>query len=143
MLDMIRRVRQAVSGGLKLDWLKHFMGRREVKAGEIVFHRGDAANEMFVTLSGRFRIRELHLEFGAGEVVGELGLLAPGQKRSQTLECLEGGVIQTIAYDEVRQLCLQNPEFGFYFVQLTSRRLFENLARLERDVEAQAVAASA
>jgi hypothetical protein len=143
MLDMIRRVRQAVSGELKLDWLKHFMGRRQVRAGEVIFHRGDAASEMFVTLSGRFRLRELHLEFGAGEVLGELGLLSPGQKRGQTLECLEDGVIQTISYDEVRQLCLQNPEFGFYFVQLTTRRLFENISRLERDVEAQAASASA
>jgi hypothetical protein len=30
----------------------------------------------------------------------------------------------------------QNPEFGFYFLQLISRRLFENLARLESEVAA-------
>jgi hypothetical protein len=135
MLDMIKRVRHAVSGELRLDWLKPFMGKRQVKSGETIFHRGDPANEMFVTLAGRFRIRELHLELGAGEVVGELGLLAPGQRRSQTLECVEDGEVQTISYDELRQLCLQNPEFGFYFVQLTTRRLFENISRLERDIE--------
>ncbi|MCC6982463.1 MAG: cyclic nucleotide-binding domain-containing protein [Bauldia sp.] len=143
MLDMVARLKQAVSGELRLDWLKHFTGKRRVAAGEVIFHRGEPAEEMFVTLSGRFRLRELHLEFGAGEVVGELGLLSPGQLRGATLECLADGEIQTIGYDEVRQLCLQNPEFGFYFVQLTTRRLFENLSRVERDAEAQAAGASA
>lgn len=143
MLDMVARLRQAMTGELRLDWLKHFTGKRHVKAGEVVFHRGDVAAEMFVTLSGRFRLRELHLELGTGEVVGELGLLSPGQKRGATLECLADGVIQTISYDEVRQLCLQNPEFGFYFVQLTTRRLFENLSRLERDAEGAREAVSA
>jgi len=32
----------------------------------------------------------------------------------------------------VKQLYFQNPKFGFYFLQLTSRRLFENVARLEK-----------
>lgn len=68
---------------------------------------------MFFTPTGRFRLRELNMELGAGEVVGELGLLAPENRRSQTLECVESGEALPITYDQVRQLFFQNPEFGF------------------------------
>jgi hypothetical protein len=32
-------------------------------------------------------------------------------------------------------LFVQNPAFGFYFLRLTTARLFENLARAEAEVE--------
>jgi CRP-like cAMP-binding protein len=91
---------------------------------------------MFFVLSGRFVLRELHLELGAGQVVGELGLLAPDNHRTQTLECAAAGEVLTIKYDDVRQLYFQNPEFGFYFLRLTTQRLFQNIARLEDEVAA-------
>jgi hypothetical protein len=43
--------------------------------------------------------------------------------------------VLTINYDKVRELYFQNPEFGFYFLRLTSERLMQNVARLERIVE--------
>ena len=36
-----------------------------------------------------------------------------------------------ISYDQVRQLYFQNPAFGFYFLELTARRLFDTIARQE------------
>jgi len=33
-----------------------------------------------------------------------------------------------------KQLYYQNPTFGFFFLQLTSRRLFDNIKRLESEV---------
>jgi len=60
--------------------------------------------------------------------------LPPENRRTQTLECIEGGEILTIRYDDLRQLYFQNPEFGFYFLRLTSERLFQNVAALEREV---------
>jgi len=70
----------------------------------------------------------------SGQVVGELGLMAPDHSRTQTLECLEEGEILQITYEQVKQLYVQNPRFGFYFLQLSTRRLFENIARLEREL---------
>jgi CRP/FNR family cyclic AMP-dependent transcriptional regulator len=36
-----------------------------------------------------------------------------------------------MSYDSIEQLYFQNPHFGFYFLKLTTRRLFENVSRLE------------
>ena len=45
------------------------------------------------------------------------------------------GEVLNISYDEVRQLYFQNPEFGFYFLRLTSERMFKNMQRMEQEIE--------
>ena len=60
--------------------------------------------------------------------------------RTQTLECTENGEVLQITYEQVRQLYHQNPQFGFYFLQLIARRLFQNIARLESELAMRKVA---
>ena len=108
------------------------------KAGDILFRRGDVADEVFIPLSGRFRLAELGVDVPLGQMVGELGFIAPGNLRTQTLECTADGDALAISYQDLRQLYFQNPEFGFYFLRLTTGRLFENLARMEEELGALA-----
>jgi CRP-like cAMP-binding protein len=115
-----------------MDWLKPFMSARPVKAGEILFRRGDEANHMYFVVSGRLHLHEIDVDVQPGFVVGELGMLAPSRLRTQTLECKESGSLLEIHYDKIEELYYQNPTFGFYFLRLSSARLFENIARLER-----------
>jgi CRP/FNR family cyclic AMP-dependent transcriptional regulator len=61
-------------------------------------------------------------------------LFAPEHKRTQTLECLEAGTLMQIAYAQVEQLFFQNPQFGFYLLRLITRRLFQNIVRLETEL---------
>lgn len=134
MINLVRQVRAAHAGDPEMNWLKPFMAARHVQAGEVLFKKGAAADHLLYTVSGRFRLRESGIELAAGRVVGELALLAPDQRRTQTLECLEDGRLLTISYEELKQLFVQNPAFGFYFLRLTTARLFENLARAEAEV---------
>ncbi len=134
MLHLIRQVRQASKSDLSMDWLKPFMTRRKVKTGDLLFAKGENATCMFFTLSGRYRLKELNIELLQGQLVGEMGFLSPDHRRTQTLECLEAGEVLSISYDEVRQLYFQNPEFGFYFLRLTSERLFHNMGQMEAEI---------
>lgn len=134
MLRLIRKVKQASKSDLSMDWLKPFMARRTAKAGEVLFAKGDSADCMFYTLSGRYRLRELGIELPQGQVVGEMGFMSPDNRRTQTLECLESGEVLSITYDQVRQLYFQNPEFGFYFLRLVSERMFHNMERMEAEI---------
>lgn len=135
MLRLIRKVKQASSSDLSMDWLKPYMSRRQVAKGDMLFMKGDTAECLFYTLSGRYRLAESGIEIGQNQMVGEMGLVAPDQRRTQSLACFEGGEVLTISYDQVRQLYFQNPEFGFYFLRLTSARLFENMARMEQELQ--------
>jgi len=134
MLGLIKRVKHASKSDLSMEWLKPFMTRRSTKSGEILFAKGDVANCMYFTISGRFRLKEIDIELLQGQVVGEMGFMSPTNTRTQTLECLEAGEVLSISYDEVRQLYFQNPEFGFYFLRLTSERLFHNMEMMEKEI---------
>ena len=134
MLHLIRQVKQASKSDLSMEWLKPFMTRRKVKTGDLLFAKGESANCMFYTLSGRYRLKELNIELLHGQLVGEMGFMSPDHRRTQTLECLEAGEVLSISYDEVRQLYFQNPEFGFYFLRLTSERLFHNMGQMEAEI---------
>src|SRR5436305_15184549 len=84
MLRLLRKVRIASQSDLNMEWLKPFMSRRACKAAEVIFRKGDLASEMFYTVSGRYRLGETGLIILPGQVVGELGLIAPDNKRTLT-----------------------------------------------------------
>jgi CRP-like cAMP-binding protein len=69
-----------------------------------------------------------------GAIVGELGMLAPDLKRTQTVICTRDGSVLEIAYNRIEQLYHQNPTFGFYFLRLSTQRLFDNIERLGRSL---------
>ena len=60
---------------------------------------------------------------------------SPDNRRTQTVECIEDGDVLAITYDKLLELYFQNPEFGYYFLRLTSERLLQNIARLEAVIE--------
>lgn len=135
MRKLIHDVEAAASyGETSIDWLKPFMSRRTFHKGEIVFRKGDIADAMYYSVSGRYRLVEMGIEIPTGQVFGDLGLLAPGNLRTQTIECLEDGQALTASYQQVKELYFQNPQFGFYFLRLTTERLFENINRLEQEL---------
>jgi CRP/FNR family cyclic AMP-dependent transcriptional regulator len=134
MVTLVNRVRMVTSQDPSLEWLKPFMQERRAKAGEVLFQKEDPAGEMFYILGGHFRLRESGIELDGGSLVGELGLLSPEQTRTQTLECITDGRLLAISYDRLKQLFLQNPQFGYFFLRLTTARLFANLAFLQAEV---------
>ena len=132
MLRLTRQVRGATQGDLNMEWLKPFMSKRAIKDGEILFRKGDKADHMYFVVAGRLHLHEIDIDLVPGSVVGELGMLAPARMRTQTLGCTENGSVLEISYDEIEELYYQNPTFGFYFLRLSSARLFENIGKLER-----------
>jgi CRP-like cAMP-binding protein len=50
------------------------------------------------------------------------------------VECTDSAV-PTITYERLLELYFQNPQFGYYFLVVTSQRLLQNIARAERTIE--------
>jgi Cyclic nucleotide-binding domain len=143
MRNLVKKARVAAQGDLSMDWLKPFMNRRGYRHGDVLFRKGQPANEMFLTVSGKFLVTEIGVELPPGRLVGELGFLTPNNKRTQTVECIESGEVLTITYDRLLEIYFQNPEFGYYFLRLSSDRLLQNIARLEGIIERHKAAAPA
>src|SRR5215475_15421205 len=140
MLQLVRDVKRSVSGDLSMDWLKPFMTERKCAAGEMLFYKDEKAEDMLYIVSGRFRLVESGIELPVGAIVGELGMLSPSNVRTQSLECIEPGLILSVSYSKVEELYVQNPAFGFYFLRLSSARLFQNIETLEKRLAQQAAA---
>ena len=137
MLKLVKKARSATQGDMSMEWLKPFMTERRYRRGDRLFKRGDAATEMFLTVTGKFLVKEINVEVPPGRFLGELGFLTPDNRRTGTVECIEDGQVLTITYDRLLEIYFQNPQFGYYFLVLTSQRLLENIARLQRIVEQQ------
>ena len=142
MLQLVRDVKKSVSSDLSMEWLKPFMTERNCAAGEILFYKDEKAEDMLYIVSGKFKLVESGIVLPVGAIVGELGMLSPSNTRTQTLECIESGLILSVSYTKVEELYVQNPAFGFYFLRLASARLFQNLEAAEKRL-AQQIAANA
>jgi ABC-type multidrug transport system fused ATPase/permease subunit len=131
MLNLVKKARSATQGDTSMEWLKPFMTERKYRKGDIVCKKDDPADEMFLTVTGNFLVTEIGVELPPGRLMGELGFLSPNNRRTATVECTEDGLVLTITYEKLLEIYFQNPQFGYYFLVLTSQRLLENISRLE------------
>src|ERR1051325_5581172 len=129
MLTLVRKARSSAQGDLSMDWLRPYMTPRKYKKGDVLFHKGDLAKEMFLTVTGKFLVKEIGVELPPGRIMGELGFIDPKNRRTQTVESLEDGDVMFITYDRLLELYFQNPDFGYYFLRLTTERLMQNINR--------------
>jgi Ca2+/Na+ antiporter len=135
ILKLVKKARIAVQGDLQIEWLKPFMDSRRYKKGDVLFCKGDKADEMYLTVSGKFLVSEIGVELPPGRLLGEIGFVAANRKRTQSVECIEDGAVMTISYDRLLEIYFEYPDFGYYFLRLSSDRLLQNIARLEATVE--------
>ncbi len=133
--EMIRLTRRtqaaAASATISVDWLLPFMHERGIRAGETLFKKGDDAGEMFYICEGRLKLVDYDVTLGPGEVVGEIAMFSPTRTRTRTIVAETDCRLMAIGESEIKQLYYQNPQFGFYLIQLVTRRLVTNVERLE------------
>jgi hypothetical protein len=141
MWQLTRRIAAATDGDLNVEWLKPYMARRRLAAGASLFRKGDPATEMFYIVAGRLRVVELDIEIGPGQLIGEIGMFSPARCRTFSAEARGDVEMLAISESNLKQLYYQNPGFGFYLIQLVTRRLVANLERMEAQVAAERRAA--
>ncbi|MBV9262312.1 MAG: hypothetical protein JO205_13185 [Pseudolabrys sp.] len=59
---------------------------------------------MYLLVSGRLHLLEINVDVEPGILVGELGMLAPGGLRMQTLQVSEDSIMLEMTYDSIEQL---------------------------------------
>ena len=111
------------------EWLLPHMRRRAFHAGEVLFRKGDTADRIIYVARGEMKLADIGEPIPAGELIGEIGLFAPGRKRTQTVVCETEGELYEMTDEMMFQLYYQNPELGFYFMRLVTARLLRDLHR--------------
>jgi hypothetical protein len=129
MLRLVRRVEAASRGDLSTEWLEPFMKEAQLKAGEVVFNRGDHADRLYMIISGTIHLEQIDHTLKAGDLFGEIGLFSVDHARTQTARTLTDVHLLWISEGELAQICYQNPGIAFYFLRLTTNRLIANASR--------------
>lgn len=122
------------SGTLTLDGFARLaaLGERRVFAeGEDLMRQGDVADSLFVILEGQVQVVREHphlstpitlAALGAGEVVGEMGLL-DGEPRSATVTALEETVAMRVPEHALRSCIARHPDVYASLLKVLSKRL--------------------
>jgi len=108
------------------EWLLPHMTRRQAKAGETLWKKGDVATEMIYVESGQLRLAEHDVILGMGSLVGEIGLFAPDNRRTGTIVCETDCTLYTLSADGMAQLYYLNPKLGFHVMRLVVTRLMND-----------------
>ncbi len=110
------------------------MKQRQFSAGETIFSEGDSSREAYLIHSGRVEILknsprgQLCLAVvGAGDVIGEMGLLEE-LPRSATARAVDPVLTSAIGADEFLRLLLDDPEEALGLL----RALFERLRTMNQ-----------
>lgn len=133
MRKLVNRV--AAVGDFGPDALVPFMKKESFAAGHVLFKAGDPSDKMYLIKSGQVLLTELGVTMGPGELFGEIGLISPRNRRTATAQVSENTQLLALTRDDVEQLFFQEPEFGFFLMQLVTERLIGNLDT-PRDAEA-------
>lgn len=126
-----KEIARATGDSPASQWLLPHMHRRPFKAGEVLFRKGDAADNLIYVASGELKLEEIGRKIGPGELIGEIGLFAPGRTRTQTLVCETDGEIYHMTDKMVFRLYYQDPKLGFYLMRLVTERLLRDVQRLD------------
>lgn len=144
LVEMIRLTRRVTAVTNSQDtsglWLRPYMKRRKLKAGTVLFRKGDLADHLYMLVKGRIELVEIGNELPAGRIFGEIAFFAPDKRRTASARCIEDSEVLAINESTVNQLYFQNPEFGFQVIGLVAGRLTADIRRLEATLEAQRAA---
>jgi hypothetical protein len=61
MLKLVKKARASAKDDLSMDWLKPFMTRRKYSKNDLLFRKGEPANEMLFIVSGKFLVKEISI----------------------------------------------------------------------------------
>jgi phosphotransferase system glucose/maltose/N-acetylglucosamine-specific IIC component len=143
MVRLTRRVRAAAAeGDLSGVWLKPYMRKKRLKAGAVLFRKGDAADHLYFLVEGRIEFVEIGETMEPGRLFGEIAFFAPDKRRTLTARCTTECVVLRIDETTFQQLYFQNPSFGFQVVTLVAGRLMADRQRLEHRLAASVENAS-
>jgi len=123
MVKLIHDIDVATRSDMNADWLLPYTVPRDFKARDTVMARGDYATAAYYIVAGEVEIVEIGETFGAGALLGEIGLFTPDGRRTMTVRCKTDVRAGMIDYDRFQELYFQNPQFGFRLLHLIVVRL--------------------
>jgi len=130
-LDVFRDL--TFTEALEVDELLH---ERVYEKGEMIFEEGDIGHGIFVVVSGKVRVdpshellKEAELEFGPGEMLGELTLFEEAPRLASAV-AVERTTVVALFRSEFSSLLTRNTKIGVKVLVRLSTTLCRRMRRL-------------
>ncbi|HSO45140.1 MAG TPA: cyclic nucleotide-binding domain-containing protein [Rhodoferax sp.] len=133
---LVKAIENARSDTPISEWLLPNMTRRTAKAGTRLWKKGDVASEMLYLESGSLRLVEYDEMLAPGSLVGEIGLFAPDNIRTLSLECVTDCTLFSLSAEGMARLYYQNPKLGFHVMRLIVARLMHDTEKARHEATA-------
>ena len=129
IIRLIKQIEQATVESPVTEWLLPHMHLRKHKAGEVLFRKGDKADQMMYVASGKLKLEGIDHFIGSGELIGEIGLFSSEKIRTLTVVCDTDCELYHMTDEQIYRLYYQNPKLGFFFMKLIVERLLRDVKR--------------
>ncbi len=129
IIRLTKQVEQATVESPVTEWLLPHMHLRKHKAGEVLFRKGDVADEIVYVASGTLKLQGIDHCIGPGELIGEIGLFSAEKVRTMTVVCDTDCELYQMTDAQIYRLYYQNPKLGFFFMRLIVERLLRDVKR--------------
>ncbi len=126
LMRLIREIKDSSREEDALQPLIPFMRLEKMKSGTVLFTKGDEPDRMILIKSGTVVLTEIDIRLGKHDVLGEIGIFTPENRRTATAVCETDCDLYTLSHDVMLQLYYQNPRFGLFLVRIIVRRLIKN-----------------
>jgi CRP-like cAMP-binding protein len=140
-IDLIRQLEVPLFGTMDAEDLAAIaplLHRRHLAPNQLVFAKGDRADELYIVLSGRMKIsvlapdgRELAFRTaGPGQMVGEIAVL-DGGTRTADMTCLSECEVLVLSKSSLARLVEGRPAIGRDLIRFLCQRLRDTSEQLE------------
>lgn len=103
------------------------MVEENLKAGDVLFKKDDKVDKLYYIKTGCVKFPEIDKKACAGEVIGELGILSPSNKRTSTALCDSDAQLYAITQAKLFELFNTMPQILFELIQISLGRFSTNL----------------
>ncbi|HEY2257917.1 MAG TPA: cyclic nucleotide-binding domain-containing protein, partial [Variovorax sp.] len=106
--EMVRLTRRVSAAAAARDlsglWLRPYMRSQKLKAGDVLFRKGDMAEHLYLLAAGKIEFVEIGSMMDPGRLFGEIAFFAPDKRRSLTARCATDCTVLRIDESTFKQL---------------------------------------
>ena len=103
--------------------------KRVVKAGDVVFQKGDRVDSLYYLAEGLVEVEDQHVTVPPGKIFGEMAFFNNSARRSATVRCLEDTVVYELDEKRFARLEYEDPKFAMAVMRTVTKRLVANAAQ--------------
>ena len=135
MQSLVKEAKQSTEGDLDMNWIKPFTKTRDMSPGEVLFRKGEEATEIIFVMSGSLHIPELGVRSRRAKWWANSACCRRTASARNRRSASTAGSFSSSPMTRCASCSSRIPKFGYYFMQLSTARLFENMKRMQIEIE--------